>query len=54
MIEVKQITDKVFEISWDENDPVESQFNTWKEEDFIQAISQHLESLENEESGEKS
>ena len=25
-------------ISWDENDPVESQFNDWTEQDFLTAI----------------
>ena len=25
-------------ISWDENDPVESQFNDWTDEDFLTAI----------------
>ena len=25
-------------ISWDENDPVESQFNDWTQEDFLTAI----------------
>ena len=27
-----------FTIDWDPNDPVESVFNTWTEEDFIQCI----------------
>ena len=26
-------------ISWDENDPIESQFNTWTAQDFLTAIS---------------
>ena len=26
-------------ISWDENDPVESQFNNWTAQDFLTAIS---------------
>ena len=25
-------------ISWDENDPIESQFNDWTEQDFLTAI----------------
>jgi len=49
MIEVKEETDGSFTISWDENDPQESMFNTWTEEDFIKAISDHLDKLKNEE-----
>lgn len=30
--------DGSFTIEWDENDPVESVFNTWAEQDFIDAI----------------
>jgi hypothetical protein len=43
MIEVTQNEDGTFDISWDENDPKESIFNTWTEEDFVRAISQHIE-----------
>ena len=43
MIDVKQITEKEFEISWDENDPVESQLNHWEEKDFIRAIREGCE-----------
>jgi hypothetical protein len=46
MIEVKENEDGTFTISWDENDPKESLFNTWKEEDFIRAIEQHLKQFE--------
>lgn len=35
MIEVKDNGDGQFTISWDENDPAESVFNTWTEQDFI-------------------
>jgi hypothetical protein len=38
MIEVKELENNEFEISWDENDPVESQLNHWTEQDFINAI----------------
>lgn len=37
MIECKE-TDDGFLISWDPNDPIESAFNTWTEEDFIRVI----------------
>ena len=46
MIEVKELKDNSFEISWDENDPVESILNTWTESDFIDAIQKHLDKLE--------
>lgn len=38
MIDVKEEQDGSFTISWDENDPSESMFNTWTEQDFIDAI----------------
>lgn len=38
MINVKELDEHTFEISWDENDPVERQMNTWSEQDFIDAI----------------
>jgi len=38
MIEVKENKDGSFDITWDENDPVESQLNSWNEHDFIDAI----------------
>jgi len=46
MIDVKQEDDNTFTITWDENDPHESMFNTWTEEDFINAIQNKLQSLE--------
>ena len=46
MIDVKQDDDKTFTISWDENDPQESILNTWTQEDFINAIQNKLQSLE--------
>ena len=50
MIEVTENDDKTFTISWDENDPTESIFNDFKEEDFINLIQNYLNSLQ--ESGE--
>jgi len=51
MIEVKEEADGSLTITWNENDPIESQLNTWTEEDFIQAIMQRLHELkENEKS----
>jgi hypothetical protein len=38
MIDVKEREDGSFDISWDENDPVESQLNHWTEQDFIDCI----------------
>ena len=46
MIEVTQDGENQFTISWDENDPNEKMFNTWTEEDFINAIQDKLKSLE--------
>lgn len=46
MIEVKEEENGSFTISWDENDPQESMFNTWTEQDFINAIKEHLNELE--------
>lgn len=37
MIEVKE-TEDGFTISWDPDNPVERIFNTWTEQDFIDAI----------------
>jgi hypothetical protein len=45
MIKVKELEDHSFEISWDENDPVESMMNTWTEEDFVRAIQEQLNSI---------
>jgi hypothetical protein len=49
MIEVKQLEDNSFEISWDEKDPSESMFNTWTESDFLDAIQKHLDNLKEQE-----
>jgi hypothetical protein len=42
MIEVKENKDGSLLISWDANDPAESLFNTWNEQDFIDAITEAL------------
>lgn len=44
MIECKEEDDGSLTITWDKNDPVESQLNTWTEQDFIDAI---MESVNN-------
>jgi predicted flavoprotein YhiN len=38
MLEVKENENGSFEITWDPDDPVESVFNTWSEEDFTKCI----------------
>jgi hypothetical protein len=45
-IKVTERGDGSFDIDWDENDLVESIMNDWTEEDFIQAIKDHLETVE--------
>jgi hypothetical protein len=45
MIEVHENKDGSFQIDWDENDPVESIMNDWTEEDFIQALKEHIEQV---------
>lgn len=45
MIDVKENEDGTFEISWDENDPVESVLNTWTEQDFIDTIMNEINHL---------
>ena len=50
MIQVTEKENNSFEISWDENDPVESIMNTWTEQDFIDAITEHFEEIINESS----
>jgi predicted flavoprotein YhiN len=37
-LEVKELENQSFEITWDPDDPVESVFNTWSEEDFTNCI----------------
>ena len=46
MIDVKQENDGSLTIYWDENDPQESILNTWTQEDFINAIQDKLNTLQ--------
>jgi len=45
-IQVFENPDKSLLITWDENDPVESQLNTWTEEDFVCAIMDGIKDCE--------
>lgn len=38
MIDVTEQEDGTLTITWDSNDPIESQLNTWTEQDFIDVI----------------
>jgi hypothetical protein len=49
MINVEQINENEFTISWDETSPTESILNTWTEDDFIKVIMERLEELKNNE-----
>jgi hypothetical protein len=44
-IKVTERGDGSFDIEWNEKDPVESIMNEWTEEDFIQAIKDHLKKI---------
>ena len=44
-IEVTDHNDGTFTISWDENDPLESVFNDWTEEDFLQMLTEQAEKI---------
>lgn len=48
MIQVTDNEDNTFTITWDENSPTESILNTWTEEDFIHAIMEHVQTINNE------
>jgi hypothetical protein len=48
-IKVTENEDGSFDISWDKNDPVESKFNTWTEDDFKKAIEDYLTKLKEKE-----
>ena len=48
MIEVKELEDQSFEISWDANDPTEWVLNTWTEQDFIDAIMEGCNKIGNQ------
>ena len=45
MIEVKEIDEYTIEISWDENDPKESVFNHFTEQDFLNIITEYINKL---------
>ena len=45
MINVEQINENQFAITWDETSPTESILNTWTEDDFIRVIMEHLEKV---------
>lgn len=45
-IKVTENGNKTFTISWDENDPKESIFNGWTEQDFINAIEDYLQAFQ--------
>ena len=49
MINVEQINENEFTISWDETSPTESILNTWSEEDFINATDEYLQKLKDDE-----
>ncbi len=46
MINVTEEADGSWTITWDENDPIESQLNNWTEDDFIQCIMDKCKELE--------
>ena len=48
MINVEQINENEFSITWDETSPTESILNTWTEDDFIRVIMEHLEKVDND------
>ena len=54
MIEVKEIDEYTFEISWDENDPKESILNDFTEQDFIDVLMNRIKELEENESHRES
>jgi len=41
-IQVRELENNEFQISWDENDPIESQLNHWEEKDFIKFFTEKL------------
>ena len=48
-MKVIEESDGSFTVDWDPNDPVESVFNDWTEEDFIQCIEDHAREVLGEE-----
>ncbi len=51
-IQVFENPNKSLTISWDETDPVESQLNTWTEEDFVRAIIEEAEKYAERDQGQ--
>jgi hypothetical protein len=45
-IEVKEEKDGSLTISWNEDDPLESQLNHWTEQNFIDAIIKGIEDVQ--------
>ena len=45
MIQVIEENDGSFTISWNQNDPIESQLNTWTEQDFINALMEYAKKI---------
>ena len=45
MINCIEEDDGSLTITWDENDPIESQLNTWTESDFIDCIMKRCQEL---------
>ena len=48
MINVEQINENEFTITWEETSPTESILNTWTEDDFIRVIKEHLEKVDDD------
>lgn len=48
MIRVIEEDDGSLTITWDENDPVEKQLNTWSEQDFINLLTEELNKIRSE------
>ena len=46
MIQVTEEADHSLTITWDENDPIESQLNTWTADNFIKCIMDKCKELE--------
>ena len=42
-IQVRELENNEFQITWDPNDPIESMLSTWTEEDFIREIREYCE-----------
>ena len=42
-IQVRELGNNEFQISWDPTDPIENMLSTWTEEDFIREIREYCE-----------